>query len=147
MKIKDKNFIDLKSKIENDDVVFAVQLPSASKYAGKWLVWSWTTSGMLDSSRAVIVNDLDTSELINCDPFCTLEELREEGFDVLDVCFESDGDGQAEPAVFKIAENETFIDFWDYDFDLDEEGEASATGLYIGNDANAFIAKYFYIDE
>ena len=33
------------------------------------------------------------------------------------------------------------------EMDLDEEGEASATGLYIGNDANAFIAKYFYIDE
>lgn len=133
MQITNTNFIDLSAGIECDDDVLAVQLPEESKYAGAWLVWSVSSRGCW-IAKAVIVRNLDVNRLIECNPFASVEELKELGFDAIAGDFRADGSDYTEPVVFEIADNETFIDRWGYD-DEDDTVE----GLYIGPDADDFI--------
>lgn len=99
-----------------DDDVNCALLPEGSIYAGKYIVYSISSQGMWKAA-AVIVDNLDTSKLIDCNPFYDVDELREEGFKVVKKLRKSEGYSSDEPVTFKISPNETYIDFYDYDED------------------------------
>lgn len=59
-----------------DDDVDCALLPESSIYAGKYIVYSISSQGMWKAAAAILDN-LDTSKLIDCNPFYDYDEDEE----------------------------------------------------------------------
>lgn len=127
---KPTGFVDC-DEVLNDDDVFAAKLPAGSVYAGDWLVCSISSRGAWFAA-AVVVKNLDTKRLFNCNPFSKIENLQADGFEAV-AKFTAKGYNSEEAVTFQIAPGETYINYYG-DGDL-------INGVYFGDDVESYVLK------